>query len=94
MSDEPDAEDTVEIPNLREQVLARIDREKFDAEISTNGGNSLSEPERLWLQWFYSLTREDQQIVEQCGDLGYSANADNFEYLKRILQIRLVRNGS
>lgn len=91
MSDEPDAEDTVEIPLLREQVLAQVQREAFAADPAPDPEYSLSEPERVWLLWFYSLTPDDQRIVERCGENGVSVDADNFEQMKKVLLFNEVK---
>ena len=83
MSDETDADDTVVIPALREQVLAGLDCDAGDTE--GDRSYSLTEPERLWLDWFYSLSADDQAVVERCGEYDLSVDADNFEQMKQVL---------
>ena len=72
------------------QEYRRIERELLDqsrAAISDkkdgdDGLNSLSAPERAWLEWFYSLSEEDRKIVEICGEKGISVTPTNFEQMK------------
>ena len=87
MSCSNDDDDTVEIPTLREQVLAE-DVEKADAEQpSIDELSSLSAPEREWLTWFYSLSNEDKKVVDTCAARGISVNATNIEQMKKIVMI-------
>lgn len=46
--------------------------------------NALSAPERAWLEWFYSLSGEDQEAVELCGEKYIAVTPDNFEDMKKI----------
>ena len=80
-----DSDDTVEVPTLNERVFADADAETDEAEHLIKELQSLSEPERVWLQWFYSLSEEDRRIVELWGEKGVSVNASNFEQMKGIV---------
>lgn len=84
-----DNEETVEVPTLNERVFADSGAETDQAEPLIDDMQSLSEPERVWLQWFYSLSDEDQRIVELCGEKGVSVNASNFGQMKAIV----IRHG-
>ena len=86
MCNNDDSDDTLEIPTLTERVLADSEAETEEAEELIAGLQSLSEPERVWLQWFYSLSDEDKRIVELCGEKGISVNAANFEQMKAIVK--------
>jgi len=44
--------------------------------------NFLSPPERKWLRWFYSLSEEDKEIVELCGEKDVSVTPANFKQMK------------
>ncbi|MGI9223697.1 MAG: hypothetical protein ACR2QX_04400 [Woeseiaceae bacterium] len=80
-------DDTVEIPTLREQVLAD-DVEKTDGEPPPlDELNTLSAPEREWLVWFYSLSNDDKKVVETWAERGFSVNATNIEQIKQIVRI-------
>ena len=81
-----DNEKTIEIPTLSERVFAESDAETDEAEQLIDELKSLSEPERIWLQWFYSLSEEDRAIVELCGEKNISVNASNFEQMKAIVK--------
>jgi len=86
MSNSSNDDDTVEIPSLREQVLAEVQETIDSDERSPDDLNSLSAPERAWLEWFYSLSEEDQKIVEICGEKGISVTPVNFEQMKAIVK--------
>ncbi len=43
---------------------------------------SLSEEERDWLEWFFSLPVEDQVFVEDCGEKGISVTLENFDQIR------------
>ena len=92
MSDETDAEDTVVIPAMREQVVAAAQAATYQADDDSGLSYSLTEPERLWLDWFYSLSSEDQGIVERCGESDLSVDADNFEQMKRLLLFKEAKS--
>ena len=92
MSDETDAEDTVVIPALREQVIAAAQAATYLADDEPELAYSLTEPERLWLDWFYSLSTEDQGIVERCGESDLSVDEDNFEQMKRLLLFKEAKS--
>ena len=80
-----DSDETIEVQTLNENVFADSDAKINEAEHLIDELKSLSEPERVWLQWFYSLTEEDRRIVELCGEKGVSVNASNFEQMKAIV---------
>ena len=81
-----DLDKTIEIPTLSERVFADADSDTDEAEQLLDELQSLSEPERVWLQWFYSLSHEDRRIVELCGEKGIAVNAANFEQMKAIVK--------
>ena len=81
-----DEDRTIEVPTLDERVFKDADEEADEAERLVDELQSLSEPERAWLQWFYSLSAEDRRIVELCGEKGVSVNAANFEQMKTIVE--------
>ena len=81
-----DNDETVAVATLNERVFADSEAETDEAENLIDELQSLSEPERVWLQWFYSLSKEDQRIVELCGEKGVSVNASNFEQMKAIVK--------
>lgn len=81
-----DNDETTEIQTLNERVFADSDAETDEAEHLIEELQSLSEPERVWLKWFYSLSEEDRRIVELCGEKGVSVNASNFEQMKAIVK--------
>ena len=81
-----DDDKPVEIPTVNERVSADSDADTDEAEHLIEELQSLSEPERVWLQWFYSLSVEDRRIVELCGEKGVSVNASNFEQMKAIVK--------
>jgi hypothetical protein len=63
-----------------------LHEEHLDAgERLPDGLNSLSAPERAWLEWFYSLSEVDKNIVEICGEKGISVTPTNFEQMKVIV---------
>ena len=86
MSSEGDNDKTIEIPTLNERVFADSEAKTDEAEHLIEELQSLSEPERVWLQWFYSLSEDDRRIVELCGEKGVSVNASNFEQMKAIVK--------
>ena len=81
-----DEDRTIEVPTLKERGFKDADEETDEAEHLVDELQSLSEPERAWLQWFYSLSQEDRRIVELCGEKGVSVNAANFEQMKAIVK--------
>ena len=81
-----DNDETTEIPTLNERVFADTNDETDESEQLIDELKSLSEPERVWLQWFYSLSKEDRAIVELCGEKNISVNASNFEQMKAIVK--------
>ena len=81
-----DNDETTEIPTLNERVFAESNDETDESDQLINELKSLSEPERVWLQWFYSLSEEDRAIVELCGEKNISVNASNFEQMKAIVK--------
>ena len=83
ISDNKDRDDTVEIPALRNTVVHM--KHLNESERIPDGLNSLSAPERAWLEWFYSLSEEDKKIVELCGEKGISVTPTNFEQMKVIV---------
>lgn len=85
MTDDNDDTDTVEIPVLREQVLAASDYDTNNDELALDGLNTLTAQERVWLEWFYSLPDEDQQIVQVCGEKDLSVTPVNFEQMKALV---------
>ena len=86
MTCKDDKDQTVEVPTLNERVFADSEAETDEAEHPIRELQSLSEPERVWLKWFYSLSEEDRRIVELCGEKGVSVNASNFEQMKAIVK--------
>ena len=86
MCSSDDEDRTIEVPTLNERVFEDSDEETDEAEHLVDELQSLSEPERAWLQWFYSLSEEDRRIVELCGEKGVSVNAANFEQMKSIVK--------
>ena len=86
MSSGGDNDKTTEIPTLNERVFAESEAKTDEAEHLIEELQSLSEPERVWLQWFYSLSEEDRAIVELCGEKNISVNASNFEQMKAIVK--------
>jgi hypothetical protein len=86
MSDKKDRDDTVEIPVLGNTVSEEKQEKLDDGEQAPGDLNSLSTPERAWLEWFYSLSEEDQKIVERCGEYGISATPSNFDEMKEIVK--------
>lgn len=86
MSNNCEDDDTVEIPNLREKVLADTQSAVDKDEQSLDDCSSLSAPERAWLGWFYSLSEEDKRVVEICGEKGVSVTGANFEQMKAIVR--------
>lgn len=68
------------------QQYDRLEKELLEqrqaAEQSPNVLHFLSPPERKWLTWFYSLSEEDQMIVELCGERDISVTSANFEQMK------------
>lgn len=71
------------------QQYDRLEKELLQqrqaAEHSPNVLHFLSPPERKWLTWFYSLSTEDQRIVELCGEKDQTVTQSNFEQMKKIL---------
>ena len=69
------------------QQYDRLEKELLEqrqtAEQSPNVLHFLSPPEREWLTWFYSLSEEDQMIVELCGEKDISVTPANFEQKKK-----------
>lgn len=59
-----------------------------------NGGTSvdsltyLSAPEREWLEWFYNLSDEDKNVVEECGEIDICVTSDNLEQMKEVARER------
>ena len=83
ISDKKDRDDTVEIPAPKITVLHEEHLNK--GERLPDGLNTLSAPERAWLEWFYSLSGEDKKIVEICGEKGISVTPTSFEQMKVIV---------
>ena len=81
-----DSDETADVPAFNDRVFAHSEAETDEAEHLIEELQSLSEPERVWLQWFYSLSEEDRRIVELCGEKGVSVNAANFEQMKAIVK--------
>lgn len=81
-----DDESTVEIPALREQVLAEEQSVANDDNPPLDDLNTLSAAERAWLEWFYALSAEDKEIVQICADKGIVVNATNIEQMKGIVK--------
>ena len=71
------------------QQYDRLEKELLEqrqaAEQSPNVLHFLSPPERTWLTWFYSLSEEDQMIVELCGEKDLSVTPANFKQMKKNL---------
>jgi hypothetical protein len=86
MNGENGEDDTVEIPILREQVLAEKEKTVAENEQTPDELKALSRPERTWLKWFYSLSAEDKKVVEICGEKGVSVTRANFDQMKAIVK--------
>ena len=54
----------------------------------TNGLDAYNARERAWLTWFYSLSEDDQKIVELCGEKGISVTHANFDKMKEFVKDR------
>lgn len=85
MSNEDD-DITVEIPTLREQVLAEQQVPIDDENPPIDELSSLGAAERAWLEWFHSLSGEDKEIVQVCAGKGIAVNATNIEQMKKIVK--------
>ena len=83
VSDKKDRDDTVEIPAPRNTVLH--EKHLNVGERLPDELDSLSAPERAWLEWFYSLSEEDKKIVERCGEKGISVTPTNIKQMKVIV---------
>ena len=92
MSDQSDDDDTVEIPNLRKRVLEENQKTLDEGEQLLDGLNTLSAPERAWLEWFYSLSEEGRNIVEICGERDISVTAANFDQMKAIVKAHYAKD--
>lgn len=46
----------------------------------------LTAQEREWLKWFYQLSDEDKQIVEECGNKDISVTSANLDEMKDALK--------
>lgn len=86
MSDTTDRDDTVEIPVLSLVEPEGAEEKPSDGEQPLLGLNSLSAPEREWLEWFYSLSEDDQKIVDICGEKDITATPANFDELKKVVK--------
>jgi hypothetical protein len=85
MSDTTDRDDTVEIPVLSLVEPEGAEEKPNDSEQPLYGLNSLTAPEREWLEWFYSLSEDDQKIVDICGEKDITATSANFDALKKVV---------
>ena len=81
-----DDDETLDSAAMNERVFADPEAETDAAGDLIGELQSLSEPERVWLRWFYSLSEEDRRVVELCGEKGVSVNASNFEQMKAIVK--------
>jgi len=87
-SDKKDGDDTVDIPAPNSTVVVEKQENLNEGEQLPDGLNSLSAPERAWLEWFYSLSEEDQKIVEICGENDISVTPVNFDLMKKVVKER------
>jgi hypothetical protein len=85
MSDKMDRNATVEIPILSLVATQGAEERPKNGEQPLYGLNSLSAPEREWLEWFYSLSENDQKIVEFCGEKDITATSASFAALKKVV---------
>ena len=76
---------TVQIPALNTSVLQKKQEQLVDSKRFPDGLNSYSAPERAWLEWFYSLSETDRNIVEIGGEKGISVTATNFDEMKKVV---------
>ncbi len=86
MSDKKGGDNTVMIPVLNQTVLDEKQENLDKGEQLLVGLDSLSNPERTWLEWFYLLSEDDKTFVELCGEKGTSVTPKNFDRLKEIVK--------
>ncbi len=86
MSDKKDGDGTVEIRGLSKPVRVEKLRVLNSVAQLLDGLKAYSAPERAWLKWFYSLSEEDQKIVEICGEKGISVIPANFDQMKKLVK--------
>lgn len=80
LSDKTDGDDTVEIPAPSKTVLEENHNE------GERLSDELSAPERVWLEWFCSLSEEDKEYVYICGEKGIFVTPANFDQMKKIVK--------
>ena len=93
MTEESDDNDTVEIPNLRKQVLQEEQMTSGDEEQLHDGVNRIGARRNAWLEWFSLLSEQDKKIVELCTEKGVSVTAANFDRLKEIVIRHYAEDG-
>jgi hypothetical protein len=84
MSDNKDGDNTLKIPALNQTVLDEKPENLNKGELLLVGLDSLSDPERTWLEWYYLLSEDEKTFVELCGEKGISVTPENFDRLKKI----------
>ena len=94
MSDKKDGDGAVEIRGPSKPV--RVEKLRFLNSVVQllNGPNAYSARERAWLKWFYSLSEEDQKIVDLCGEKGISVIPANFDEMKKLVKEHDVEDSS
>ena len=86
MSDKKDCDGAVEIRGPSKPI--RIEELRLLNSVAQllDGPNAYSARERAWLKWFYSLSEEDQKIVDICGEKGISVIPANFDQMKKLVK--------
>lgn len=87
MSDKKDGDGAVEIRRPSKPVQVEKLRLLNSVAQLLDGPNAYSAPERAWLKWFYSLSEDDQVIVELCGEQGISVMPGNFDQMKKLVKV-------
>ena len=82
-SDRMDADHTLEIPILKQTDLDANQENLNRGELLPVGLDSMSDPERTWLKWFYVLSEDDKTFVESCGENDISVTPENFDQMKK-----------
>ena len=87
LSDKEDGGVVVEIGGLSKPV--RVEKLRILNSVAQieDSSNAYTARERAWLKWFYSLSEDDQEIVEICGAQGISVTPTNFDQMKKIVKV-------
>ena len=88
LSDNEDGDVVVEIRGPSKPV--RVEKLRILNSVAQqlmDSPNAYTARERAWLKWFYSLSKDDQEIVEIIGAQGISVRPTNFDQMKKLVKL-------